>query len=63
MQGAIGLRRGRGEEVDEFTRADKKKLIQAAWTDRLATEARISTGCARRWSDCSPASPPAPTAS
>lgn len=27
MQGAVGLRRGRGEEADEFTRADKKKLI------------------------------------
>lgn len=46
VQGAVGLRRGRGEEVDEFTRADKKKLIQAAWTDRLATEARIRTGWA-----------------
>jgi hypothetical protein len=43
VQGAVGLGRGRGEEVDEFTRADKKKLIQAAWTGRLATEARIST--------------------
>ncbi|MFC9682821.1 hypothetical protein [Streptomyces sp. NPDC056948] len=55
VQGAVGLRRGRGEEVDEFTRADKKKLIQAAWTDRLATEARIRTGWVLAAAGCDPA--------
>ncbi|MEV7480407.1 hypothetical protein [Streptomyces halstedii] len=44
VEGALGLRRGQTDELDEFTRADKKKIVQAAWADRLAIETRIRTG-------------------
>jgi hypothetical protein len=44
VDGALGLRRGQTTELDEFTRADKKKLIQTAWADRLAIEERIRRG-------------------
>jgi hypothetical protein len=54
VQGSVGLRRPRSEEVDEFTRADKKKLIQTAWTDRFAVEARIKTGWELATSGCDP---------
>ncbi|UNO42985.1 hypothetical protein [Streptomyces sp. MST-110588] len=40
-EGALGLRRGQTAELDEFTRADKKKIVKTAWADRLAIEARI----------------------
>ncbi|MFE0695681.1 hypothetical protein [Streptomyces sp. NPDC058869] len=46
VKGSVGLSRGETEELDEFTRADKKRLVQAAWADRLATEARIRAGWA-----------------
>ncbi|MEU8794586.1 hypothetical protein [Streptomyces sp. NPDC048643] len=55
VAGAVGMRRGRAQEVDEFSRADKKKLIQAAWTDRLATEARIRAGWTRAAAGSDPA--------
>ncbi|RKE05022.1 hypothetical protein [Streptomyces sp. TLI_171] len=42
--GALGLRRGQTQELDEFSRADKKKLIAAAWTDALAVRARLRAG-------------------
>ncbi|MFJ6372629.1 hypothetical protein ACIQK5_31135 [Streptomyces virginiae] len=54
--GALGLVRGRGNEVDEFSRADKKKLIQAAWADRIAIEARIKKGWALAATGCDPSS-------
>ncbi|KUN57218.1 hypothetical protein AQJ46_48490 [Streptomyces canus] len=42
--GALGLRRGQCVELDEFTRADKKALVQAAWADHLAIKARVERG-------------------
>ena len=44
VEGAVGVRRGGSNELDEFSRADKRKLIQAAWAARRATEARIRAG-------------------
>lgn len=44
VEGALGLRRGQNDEIDEFTRADKKRLIQAAWADHLAIENRLRQG-------------------
>ncbi|MFJ6689242.1 hypothetical protein [Streptomyces sp. NPDC091294] len=44
VDGALGLRRGQTQELDEFTRADKKKLIAAAWSDALAVQARLRAG-------------------
>ncbi|NUK26029.1 hypothetical protein [Streptomyces lunaelactis] len=55
VKGALGLRRGQTEELDEFTRADKQKLVRAAWADRLATEARIRSGRALAVSGTDPA--------
>ncbi|MFE2089829.1 hypothetical protein [Streptomyces sp. NPDC059460] len=42
--GSLGLRRGQTEELDEFTRSDKKKLIQAAWAEHLAIRERVKRG-------------------
>jgi hypothetical protein len=42
--GHVGVRRGQSREVDEFTLVDKRKLVQAAWRDRIAIEARIAAG-------------------
>lgn len=42
--GAIGLRRGQTEELDEFTRADKLALVKAAWADLAAITERIKRG-------------------
>ncbi|MET8621039.1 hypothetical protein [Streptomyces albidoflavus] len=42
--GHIGLRRGQTEELDEFTRADKKKIVQAAWADYVSIRSRIKRG-------------------
>ncbi|GLH98848.1 hypothetical protein [Phytohabitans aurantiacus] len=44
IEGAVGVRRGGSTELDEFSRAEKKKLIRAAWAARRATEARIRAG-------------------
>lgn len=44
VDGALGVRRGQDDELDEFTRVEKKKLIQAAWAHRLEIEARIRGG-------------------
>ncbi|WP_406003429.1 hypothetical protein [Streptomyces sp. NBC_00829] len=42
--GHVGLRGGQTQELDEFTRADKKELVKAAWSDHLAITARIRRG-------------------
>lgn len=55
VEGALGLRRGQTDELDEFTRAEKRKIIQAAWADRLAIEARIKVGWALVARGCDPA--------
>ncbi|MBO4204774.1 MULTISPECIES: hypothetical protein [Micromonospora] len=44
VDGAVGVRRGSSSELDEFSRADKKKLIRAALVARRATTARIRRG-------------------
>ncbi|WP_125522990.1 hypothetical protein [Streptomyces sp. WAC 06783] len=44
VDGALGLRCGQTQELDEFTRADKKRLIHAALTDALAIRARLTAG-------------------
>lgn len=44
IEGAVGVGRGGSTELDEFTRADKKKLIQVASAAGRATEARIRAG-------------------
>jgi len=44
IDGAVGVRRGSSSELDEFSRADKKKLIRAASAARRATMARIRQG-------------------
>jgi len=44
LQGALGLRRGATREVDEFSRADKAKLIAAAWDQVRAVEQRLVAG-------------------
>ncbi|MFD9521082.1 hypothetical protein [Streptomyces sp. NPDC059979] len=44
VDGSLGLRRGQSQELDEFTRSDKKRLVQRAWVDHLAIEARIRRG-------------------
>ncbi|MFE5091586.1 hypothetical protein ACFRCI_14540 [Streptomyces sp. NPDC056638] len=55
VNGSLGLRRGQTEELDEFTRADKQKLVRAAWADRLSVETRISKGRALAMSGADPA--------
>lgn len=42
--GAVGLAKGRTQELDEFSRTEKKALIAAAWKDLLAIEARLAAG-------------------
>ncbi|WP_436952221.1 hypothetical protein [Streptomyces sp. SudanB182_2057] len=44
VDGDLGLRRGRTQELDEFTRADKRKLVHAAWADCQAIAGRIRAG-------------------
>ncbi|MFB4420675.1 hypothetical protein C5F59_006225 [Streptomyces sp. QL37] len=44
LEGALGLRRGETTELDEFSRADRKKIVQAAWTARLEVERRLARG-------------------
>ncbi|MGP4089200.1 hypothetical protein [Streptomyces sp. KR55] len=44
VKGALGVSKGQSAEVDEFSRADKKQIIQAAWSARRATEERIRKG-------------------
>ncbi|MEU8971645.1 hypothetical protein AB0D11_20640 [Streptomyces monashensis] len=46
VKGALGIRRGQAEELDEFTRAEKLALIKAAWADLVAVDARIKKGWA-----------------
>lgn len=45
-KGALGVRRGKSEELDEFTRAEKLALVKAAWADLAAVDARIKKGWA-----------------
>lgn len=40
------VRRGRTQELDEFTRQDRKTLIRAAWADVRALEERMARGAA-----------------
>jgi hypothetical protein len=44
LTGAIGLRKGVSQEVDEFSRAAKRALIRAAWADVRALEQRMQHG-------------------
>ncbi|WP_435204924.1 hypothetical protein [Micromonospora sp. bgisy143] len=44
IAGALGVRRGGSTELDEFSRADKQKLVRAAQAARRATETRIRAG-------------------
>jgi hypothetical protein len=44
LRGSLGLRRGRTQEVDEFSLADKKRIIAAAWAGLRATEQRLTRG-------------------
>ncbi len=44
LTGSTGLRRGATREVDEFSRADKKALVRAAWADIGALERRLQRG-------------------
>jgi hypothetical protein len=46
VKGALGVRRGNTEELDEFTRGEKQAMIKAAWADVFAIEARIKKGWA-----------------
>ncbi|MFD7337806.1 hypothetical protein ACFV98_17605 [Streptomyces violascens] len=43
-KGSVGLRKGKSNELDEFTLEDKKKLVRAAWADHLTVTARIREG-------------------
>jgi hypothetical protein len=44
--GAIGVLQGSTTELDEFTRQDKRALVQAAWKDVITIGARLSQGWA-----------------
>ncbi|WP_433317928.1 hypothetical protein [Micromonospora chersina] len=44
VAGTLGVRRGGSTELDEFSRADKQKLVRAAHAARRVTEARIRAG-------------------
>jgi hypothetical protein len=44
LTGASGLRRGQTQEVDEFSLADKKRIVAAAWADLRALEQRLNRG-------------------
>ncbi len=44
LTGAIGLRKGATQEVDEYSRADKRALIRAAWDDLRSVEHRLKQG-------------------
>ncbi|RSM68923.1 hypothetical protein DL991_40810 [Amycolatopsis sp. WAC 01375] len=44
LTGSSGLRRGKTREVDEFSRADKKALVQAARADVTRLEQRLRHG-------------------
>lgn len=44
LTGAIGLRKGVTQQVDEFTRADKRALIRAAWDELRTLEQRLRHG-------------------
>lgn len=46
VKGALGVSRGQCVEVDEFSRADKKQIVQAVWAARRVTEERIEKGWA-----------------
>ncbi|MFJ8624893.1 hypothetical protein ACIRD3_18890 [Kitasatospora sp. NPDC093550] len=55
VAGDLGIRRGQDQELDEFTRADKKKMVNAAWADCLAIAARIRAGRALAATGADPA--------
>lgn len=55
VNGAVGLRRGETDELDEFSRTNKLALVKAAWADMLAVEARIRAGWALAASGADPA--------
>ncbi|MEW2522809.1 hypothetical protein [Actinacidiphila alni] len=44
LKGSVGVRRGKNDELDEFSRADKVALVKAAWTDLAAIDARVKAG-------------------
>ncbi|WP_299540732.1 hypothetical protein [uncultured Streptomyces sp.] len=44
LEGALGVRRGETNELDEFSRADRKKIVKAAWAARIDAERRIAEG-------------------
>ncbi|MEU8240960.1 hypothetical protein AB0C07_22180 [Actinoplanes missouriensis] len=44
IEGSVGVQRGTTNELDEFSRADKKKLLHVATAARRAVEARIRAG-------------------
>ncbi|APE38804.1 hypothetical protein BOX37_28225 [Nocardia mangyaensis] len=44
LTGAVGLRRGVTQEIDEFSRAEKRSMIRAAWRDIGAVEQRLKRG-------------------
>ncbi|WP_432008621.1 hypothetical protein [Streptomyces bacillaris] len=55
LKGSVGVRRGTTEELDEFSRADKLRLVKAAWADLAAIDARIEAGWALAASGVDPA--------
>jgi len=44
LAGHVGIRRGETTEVDEFTRADKRALVKAAFADLREVETRLRAG-------------------
>jgi hypothetical protein len=54
--GSIGVSQGSTTELDEFTREEKRALVQAAWKDVIAIEARLREGWAEARSGADPRS-------
>ncbi|MGW4241178.1 hypothetical protein [Nocardia sp. NPDC004722] len=44
LTGSVGLRRGVTQEVDEFSRSEKRAMIRAAWRDIRVVEQRLQRG-------------------
>lgn len=54
LEGALGVRRGETNELDEFSRADRKKIVQAAWMAHLDVKRRLERGWELAARGCDP---------
>jgi hypothetical protein len=48
VHGEVGVRGGASREIDEFSRADKNRIVRAAWSYTAALEQRLAIGVGAR---------------